>query len=77
MHINKHGARCFSPDQIFVYLLRGADVRINGVFILTELTPKTQVLEEAKQKLSPLLPPNHIVVLRLLVPQHLEQPKRS
>lgn len=60
-----------SPDQIFVHLLCGVDVRINGVLILTEFSPKTQVLEEAKQKLSSFPSPHHVVVLRVLLLQHL------
>lgn len=60
------------PDQVFIDLLCGADVRIDGVFILTELSSETQVLEDAKQKLSALLPPNHVVVLGVLFLQHLE-----
>ncbi len=59
------------PDQVFVDVLCGADVRINGVFVLTELSSETQVLEEAKQKLLSLLFPNHTVVLRVLILQHL------
>lgn len=61
------------PDQVFVDVLCGANVRINGVFVLTELSSETQMLEEAKQKLSSLLFPNHVVVLRVLFLQHLEE----
>lgn len=55
------------PDQVSVDVLCGTDIRINGVFVLTELSSETQVLEEAKQKLPSLLSPNHIVVLRVLI----------
>lgn len=67
----------FCPlDQIFVDLLCGADVLANGVFVLTELSSQTQVLEEAKQKLSSLFSPKHIVVLRVLLLQHLEEQRK-
>lgn len=65
------------PDQVFVDVLCGADVRINGVFVLTELSSETQVLEEAKQKLPSLLSPDHIIVLRVLILQHLENEQRK
>lgn len=70
-------ARFCPPDQVFVDVLCGADVRINGVFVLTELPSETQVLEETKQKLSSLLSPNHVVVLRVLFLQHLEEQKKT
>ena len=69
-------ARFRSPDQIFVHLLCGVDVRIYGVFILTELSSDTQVLEEAKQKLFSLPSPDHVVVLSVLFLQHLEEQRK-
>lgn len=60
------------PDQVLVDLLSGADVRMDGVFILTELSSETQVFENAKQEFFPLLSTNRIVVLRVLLLQHLE-----
>lgn len=75
--ISAEMVRFCPPDQVFIDLLCGADVRIDGVFVLTELSSDTQVLEDAKQKLSPLLPPNHVVVLRVLLLQHLEERRET
>lgn len=61
------------PDQVFVDLLGDADVRLHRVLVLAELSSQTQVLEEAKQKLLPLLPTDRVIMLRVLLLQHLEQ----
>lgn len=65
------------PNQVFVNLLCGADIRINGVFVLTKLSPKTKVLEQAKQKLPSLSSLNHMIVLRVLFLQHLEKHRKT
>lgn len=69
--------RLCAPDQVFVDLFCGADVRLDGVFILTELSSETQVLKESKQKLCSLLVPNHIIALRVLFLQHLEEQRET
>lgn len=61
------------PDQVFVDLPGGADVRLHRVLVLTELSSQTQVLEDAKQKLLPLLLADRVIMLRVLLLQHLEQ----
>lgn len=60
------------PDQVFVDAPGGADVGLDCVLVLAELSAQTQVLEEAEQKLLPLRPPHGVVILRPFLLQHLE-----
>ena len=47
-------------------MLGRVDVGSDGVFVLTELSSQTQVLEKAEQELASLFSANHVVVLGIL-----------
>ena len=49
----------------------------DGVFILTQLPSKTKVFEDTEEELPSFLSANHVIVLRLLFLQCLNQRSRG